>query len=895
MPPHAAGRDVPSFAGAQDFTLLRTKLYIPSPRAELVPRPHLIERLNQGLTGRLTLVSAPAGFGKTTLLGAWMPEISPDRIKPGWLSLDENDNDPTRFFLYLIAALQRLVPSIGHTVAGMLQTHQPVAVETVMSAIINELAAVPEDLMLVLDDYHLITNQAIHGAITFLLQNMPPNLHLIIATRMDPPLHLPQLRARGQAVELRAADLRFTPAETAILFNQVLGMDLSRADIEVLEQRTEGWIAGLHLAVLALRYLPDEAERIRFVRTFRGSHRYVLDYLVDEVLSRQTGDVQAFLYQTAWLERFCAPLCDAVTGRDDSDAILALLDRSNLFIVPLDDERRWYRYHRLFADLLRARASDDADGTERHRRAAGWYQERGFVDYAFEHWMRAGDFAGAATLVETQALTHLNQGQTSLVLAWIDRLPPEMLASRPWLLIFRAWGLLLTGEAISVPNCLQQAERAGATEDAAPEMAGHVAAIRAYVAALRGDVSAAMAQAQQALTQLKPDDLATRSVVAFVLGGMHLLAGEVGSARLAFTEAAQTGQAAGNRHVSVPAWCAAASLQVDLGHLGQAEALYYKALDLTMTPGGRPLPLAAQPYNGLAHLAYERNDLLAASDWLDKSLELGRQWHNPETTVNALLNRAAIQRAQGDRGAAAVTWGEAAQTAAGRTLTPTSASSLTAMHLTLLLDAGDVRGAVRLAAERGLTSDGPANFAHQAEHVALAQILLAQGRPEEAQALLARLISAAQEDGRNGSLIKLLALQALTSQVQHQTDRALLSLEHALSLAKAEGFVRSLVDQGHPLATLLAQLPPSAYRDILLAACDEGPTVGAPAAFGHLSERELEVLRLMAVGLNNQAIADDLVLALGTVKAHAVAIYRKLDVNSRIQAVARARELGIIP
>jgi LuxR family maltose regulon positive regulatory protein len=907
--------------GEMTAPLLRIKLFFPPIRPGLVPRPHLLERLDAGLHCKLTLICAPAGFGKTTLLSEW----AADTHQPiGWVSLDNGDNTPMRFWTYVIAALEGLLPGVGDAARSLLHAPQPSPIELVLTTLINDITTAMEGnrrvddyekpapieaqsrpYTLVLDDYHAIEAPPIHAALAFLLDHLPTNLHLVIATRADLPLRLSLLRARGQLVEIRAADLRFTVDEAAAFLNQTIGLKLSEKDVAALERRTEGWITGLQMAALALQGIPAEAEQTRFVEAFSGSHRFVLDYLVEEVLSQQSADVQDFLWQTAVLERFTAPLCDAVTGQDNGQTMLATLDQANLFLIPLDDDRRWYRYHHLFADLLRARSRDDADWVRRHRRAAEWYQAHGFTEDAFEHWVKAGALAEAAALVETQALTHLNQGQTTLVLAWVDRLPTDLVASHPWLLIFRAWGLLLTGEVTAVPACLGQAEQAATAAAAASEVAGHLAAMRAYMAAIQGDVSTTIAQAQQALAQLRPDDLAIRSVVAFVLGGMHLLVGELVAAQSAFTEAAQTGQAADNRHVAVPAWCAVAYLQLDRGQLREAEATYHKALDLAMTQRKRPLPLAAQPYNGLARLAYERNDLIAASEWLDKSLRLSRQWHSPETTVYSLLARAAIHRAQGSLDEATAAWQEAAAVAETSALTPLSASRLTATRQELWLATGDVAAAARSASGRGVTADTPLSYVREAEHVALVRILLAQGRAGEARALLGRLAAAAQKDGRSGSLIKLLALQAVVYQTQRQMEQARSALGHALSLAGPEGYVRTFVDEGLPMARLLTEIKTeggrtAVYADKLLAAFpdleaepsvigDQGSAMVEP-----LSDRELEVLQLISIGLSNQAIADELVVALGTVKAHTAAIYRKLDVSSRTQAVARARALGLI-
>ena len=496
--------------------LLRTKLYVPRLRPLLVPRPHLIEKLNQGLQQgcKLTLVSAPAGFGKTTLIVEWAAAHSRGMRNQSlripqlcWLSLDENDNDPSRFLAYVAAALQKITISVGETAVALLQSPQPVPIEEVLTSLLNDIVslAVDEDpahpVILILDDYHHINAHAVHDTLTFLLDNLPPNWRLILISRSDPPLPLSRLRVRGQLTEIRQADLRFTGTEAAAFLNDVMGLSLTAGQVEVLESRTEGWIAGLQLAALSLRSRDDTAD---FIAAFSGSHRFVMDYLTDEALQQLDEETRRFLYQTAILRRLNADLCDMLTGRNDSQAILIRLEQANLFIVPLDDERHWYRYHHLFADLLRQRLKGEQQTSELHQRAAGWYAQNGFTAEAIYHSFAARDLIQAARLIEKQALSTLDRGEMATVIGWLEALPAEMVRTRPWLSIAFAWSLLLTGQVAGIESALRDAAQAVANdkEAAARHVLGHIAAIRAYVSLMMGNVAGAAHYAREALVEL---------------------------------------------------------------------------------------------------------------------------------------------------------------------------------------------------------------------------------------------------------------------------------------------------------------------------------------------------------------------------------------------------------
>lgn len=886
--------------------LVQTKLNFPQTQPALVARTRLIAKLNDGLgldgspSGKLFLFAAPAGFGKTSLVVEWLNHLPHGRFRLAWLSLDENDSDPTRFLAYLVAALQQACPELASAVPEMLHSPQTVAPTLALTCLINEIAEIHASILLVLDDYHVLNNSTIHQSISFLLENMPSNLRLIITSRSDPPFPLARLRARRELVEIRVDDLRFTATETAVLFRHILPLNLPPEDVAVLGQRTEGWITGLQLAALALQGIATPQAQRQFIQSFSGTHRYILDYLLEEVLARQPQDTLAFLQQTAVLDQLTASLCDAVTGRDDSQAMLEALARANFFLFPLDDARQWYRYHHLLADLLRARGQPDSRQNERHERAAAWYWANGLADEALAHYLKAGLPEKAAHLAEAQALPLLAQGQTATFRAWVDRLPPAAVAARPGLLVSLAWSQLVTGQIADAFDSLQRAEQV-----AIPEITGDIAAIQAYIAAFQGDTETAIDRAEQALALLAADNLNIRSVITFVLGSLRLQVGAFALAQQTFAEAASSGQAAQNRQVAVSAQCAVADMEVARGQLRQAEVTYQKALAQAQLAAGRPLPLAVEPATGLARLAYERNNLDRAAHWLDENEELIQQWHNPNTAVNHRLARFAIHLARAELAAAARAWEEASQIAGDHVLTPPTASRLAAARLHLLLVNGQTAAAWALAEQQGLTREQALGYVCEPEQIAVAHILLAQGRAEQTWQLLSRLAVMAQSDGRNGSLIKLLTLQAVAHQAQRQAEPAQNCLLQALSLAHPAGYVRTFLDEGQPLAELLAKLQakdagPLDYIHSLLQAFGEKgpstPTLPSPQPIVEaLTRRELEILRLLAAGLSNRAIATEMVITVGTVKTHVSRIMGKMGAANRTQAVARARELGLLP
>jgi LuxR family maltose regulon positive regulatory protein len=892
--------------------LLTTKLYIPPIRPELVPRPHLIERLNEGLHRKLTLISAPAGFGKTTLLSEWVADCG---WPVAWISLDEGDNDLTRFLAYLIAALQSVDGNIGQGLLAALQSPGAVNVEAVLTTLLNEIADLPDSFILILDDYHLIEAQPIHQALTFLLDHLHPlpgGMHLVIATRVDPPLPLARLRSRGQLTELRTADLRFTPDEAAAFLNQVMGLGLSAEDVAVLEVRTEGWIVGLHMAALSMQGR-DKEHIAGFVASFTGSHRYSLDYLTGEVLLQQPESVQTFLLRTSILDRLTGSLCDAVTGQSDGQTMLKLLEAANLFIVPLDDERRWYRYHHLFANLLRRQLSKTQPDLlpALHLQASDWYGKTGLVGEAVSHALAAEDVERAARLVERRALAMIFLGELTTLVGLLDALPDEVVRSRPWLCIAHAWALVFAGLLDGVELRLEGAETAldrfgDARRAEGPvlstvegrHIAGHISAIRAYVAALRGDMSRAAELTREALEQLPEEDLAVRGLSAGLLGSVLRWSGDLVAAAQALANAIAITQAASDSHTTVEALNNLAAVQLAQGQLHKTVATCQDALLLAgeyVKRGGRPLPSAGSGYYLMSQVLREWNDLEAALRHAREGIELCEQWGWSEGLAFGYRRLARALQAIGDIDGAHEAIQKARQAASD--LSPWFGAHMAAHQARLWMAQGNLTAASRWVRESGLSADDEPDHQYMVEYSILVRVLIAQGKLDEALGLLARLLEMAEVAGAILVVIEILALQAMALQAQGKDVQALTALERALSLAEPEGYVRIFIDEGAPMAALLRTVASRGialdYVGKLLAALGETAPPVTPLA-EPLSERELEVLRLLAAGLSNREIAAELFLAVGTVKKHTSNIYSKLNVSKRTRAVARARELGLL-
>ncbi|MDI7275523.1 MAG: tetratricopeptide repeat protein, partial [Anaerolineae bacterium] len=769
--------------------LLTTKLSPPAAPHSLVRRARLLDRLNEGCRRKLTLVSAPAGFGKTTLLAEWAAAA---RLLVAWVSLDEHDNDPHRFWTYVIAALAG--PSPVAEAPLLLQPGPSRALDDALAGWINEAVhAVPGDLALVLDDFHLITNPALHRSVTFLLDHSPPRLHLVIAGREALSLPVARLRAQGQLMEVRAGDLSFTPAETAALLRRILGLDLSADVLEALQARTEGWAAALQLAALSLREGTDPAE---FIRTFAGTHRHIVDYLAEQVLQRQEPRPQRFLTETSILERLSGPLCDALLGEAGSQDTLERLERANLFLVPLDNDRRWYRYHQLFAGFMQARLRQDAPGRwrELHCRAARWLEQQGDAPQAFEHWITAGEVDQAARLAEESGRALLERAEAALVLAWLERLPRQAVRCRPWLSVLQAYALAIAGQVSQAETCLQEAEQAvGDTQAAGAalpgEIWGHIAAIRAYYAMLASEPERAHALIRTALVRLPPDARSSRSGAHNLLGSILLALDDAEGARQAFHEAVSEGRQSESPSTAVAPLLNLADLQRQQGRLRQAFETMQEAVRLGQGPGGHALPISADAYAGVAGLLYEWNELEAAAEQAEMAVALSRRGGDADAIVRCCLTLAWTCRAQGRlERARGLLQGVEQMVRRGRATGQPQlgwgAEQMWLGHrLRWSLAEGEYRQAARLAEEHGLGPEEQLTFRAEPGQVLLARLLLAQGRAEEALQRLERLLDVVIAAGRMGRATEVLALLALALQARGEGARAVEALLRALALA----------------------------------------------------------------------------------------------------------------
>jgi LuxR family transcriptional regulator, maltose regulon positive regulatory protein len=928
--------------------VLVTKLFAPTRRPELVARHRLAEQLDTTLDGghRLTLVSAPAGFGKTTLLGDWLGHLDDrhldnghqDNGHPGtraaWLSLDEDDNDLPRLLTHLLAALHGAGLDVDPAILESLDMASASAsASATLTALVNDITRAgqhaPEaQWIVVLDDYHAIAASAVHEAVTFLLDHLPGQLHLVIATRSD-PLPLARLRSRGQLTEVRAADLRFAPAEAREFLNQVMGLDLTAADVEALEERTEGWIAGLQLAALSLRGMPDRGAVAGFIEAFTGSNRFVIDYLADEVLVRQPDEVRDFLLRTAVLDRLSGPLCDAVTGRRDGARMLEDLERANVFLVPLDPQRSWYRYHHLFADVLRARllAVSPDQVSDLHQRASAWYAAHGHVVDAVRHALAAEDFDRAAYLVEEALSVVRRTRQDGLLLSWMRSLPESVVRRSPVLSIHAGWSLLISGDLDAVDSRLDDADAALAagahdqalatawadTDDLRTAPAT-ISVYRASLAQARGDVAGTVRHAQRALDMAGPQDHFVRGAGAGYLGLAAWAAGDVQAALSTFSEAVRSLHAAGNLVDELDATVVLADMWVASGRPGRARQLYERALH-TATAGGEPYPRAtADLHVGLAELDRELDDLAGAEAHLATARVLGERASITENRHRWFVVTAQVRAAHGDFATAADLLDQAQ--ALYRAGFYPDVRPIPAMRARVHIAQGNLAATDEWARDHDLTSAGESTYLREYNHLTLARLLLARHRvtpgvdqagsafPAATLGLLDRLHAAAVDAGRDGSVIEIRMLQALAQHAHGDTPRALSALSQAmLEAPEPPNYVRLYLDEGAPMTALLRAAAGDERGSALqgharrLLERAEAPVESAepqqPLA-GPLSRRELEVLRLLDSQLTGPEIARELFVTLNTLRSHTKRIFTKLDVTTRAAAVRRAHESRLL-
>ncbi len=892
--------------------LIQTKLSAPQLRPLLVQRPRLFRRLDESARGKLTLVSAPAGYGKSTLVCAWIHDKK--RESPNsqfcWLSLDVDDDDPVHFLTYFASALQGVSDKLGAGTLGMLQASRPPAMNTLVAMLIDAIVQADIAFTVVLDDYQNISATVIHDTLTFLLEYQPPQMHLVLLTREDPPLPLSRLRAGGQMAEIRFHDLRFDVEDTAAFLNDIMHLNLSENEIAALEERTEGWIAGLQLAALSMRGLDDTRS---FVQSFTGSSRYVLDYLIEEVFQRQTADVKDFLLQTAVLERFSAPLCDAVTGRDDSADVLLQLEQANLFIVALDESRQWYRYHQLFADLLRHRTRRQGLlASESHERASRWYEANDFPAEAIKHALEAKSWNYAADLLENNSTRMLKHGQIATLLRWAGALPEDAIVARPELCISLAWALALSRKVDEAERYL---EPLLPMAEQYPVFWAQVLTLQAHIARTRHDIPRTIAYSQRALGLLPTDDFNSRSILGVNLGVAHLYSGDLTAAKAVWMAAAENAQRAKNHHACILAMSFAGQVQAAWGDLHDGASLQRRAIRLGEE--NRALPATGRARVNLAALLYEWNELETAVSMLQSALELSKRTGDNAVEWDAYRTLALVRQAQGKNGEATEAI-ERAHDAARYGEAPANLRLANMIvHLQIALRQNDLAAAARCyRASQALDDDGVswrsdllvnAGCLFSQPGLTWARFLLARGEDRAAAALLADCYEAAAAAGLPHDQINARVWQALAAA---DKESAVSFLTEAVFQGQPEGFVRSFIDAGAALRPLLQELVSlevaPVYLGQLVAALEAktgGPalsrtprTLTAPAQplIEPLSDRELQIVQLLADRQTNAEIALAIVVSVNTVKTHLQHIYEKLGVHDRRTAVVRARELQLI-
>jgi len=919
-------------------SILVTKLFAPPTRTKLVHRPDLLKHLSDGLDRKLTLLSAPAGFGKTTLVSHWVEhlqgnnEIDCQPIKVAWLSLDQDDNDPVRFLTYFIAALNKIKDigtELGKGALSMLQSPQPPSTNAVLISLINELAAIPDKVIFVLDDYHLIEAKPIDQALIFLLENLPPQLHLVIATRQDPNLSLGRLRARNQLTELRAADLRFTSAEAADFLNQMMGLNLSSEDIAELETRTEGWIAGLQLAAISMQGRQDHAD---YIKSFTGSNRLVLDFLIEEVLGQQSESTQNFLLQTAILDRMTGSLCDVLTGQENSQATLELLDHANLFIVPLDEERRWYRYHHLFADLLRQKMhqTQAEQLKELHDKASEWYKQNGLIDQAIEHALKSKDFDQAAYLIQSQIDVLWQRGEHGKLRRWVQALPEDLLLTEPQLGIIHAYYLHTIGEYTSAEQLLQRIEWIldphGNGDEVIPsleckhlleidrlKLTGRLSLIRALIYSFDGNIKGIIKQADRALEYLPEQDLTWRNLSGFALGDAHSYLGDTAASYDARFATLRACEAEGNIFYILLAALKLATTLREQGELYRTRDLCNDQVRLAEKYNLAEINIVGCIKTILGEVLAEFNDLERAIQHARQGVKIAEGGQNLVFLSMSYLYLMRVLFSKKDLAGAEEVFDKVLRLERKMTIPIWLSSQMASWQVKFWLLQDDLEAISNWADKREILIYDD-HHAHEEidhlsmiDHIVYARILIAQDRMEETIQLLRYLYQTAEGSGRISRSIEIRMLQALAYQSTGQIEQAMESFEHVLNLAEPKGFIRIFVDDGPPIANLLyealkREIAPEYIRRLLAAfpvtEPEETnltkPQVDQSKLIEPLSDREIEVLQFIAKGLTNQEISNKLFLSMHTVKTHTRNIYSKLGAHHRAEAVAKARGFGIL-
>ncbi|HWT22931.1 MAG TPA: LuxR C-terminal-related transcriptional regulator [Solirubrobacteraceae bacterium] len=907
--------------------VLATKLQLPRPRRRLVPRARLTDRMraDAGEGPRLVLVAAPAGFGKTTLLAQWLAAAESSQRRVAWLALDPGDADLRQFLTHLVAAIQTAEPDAGGDALALLEARADTAADPVLVSLINDLDVLAGPTVVALDDYHVIDVPGVHEAVTFLLDNLPPHVTLAMTTRADPPLPLARLRARGELVEVRAADLRFTAGEAETFLNEVMELQLDPTLVAALEARTEGWAAGLQLAALSARTHAGGAggsgDVSGFVEAFSGSHRFILDYLVEEVLDRQPDEVRAFLLDTSVLDQLAGGLCDALTGRSDGQPMLETLERENVFVVPLDDERRWFRYHHLFAGALRARlAARHADRVAGlHAAAGGWLAENGLLGDAVRHAIASGDHERTADLVELALADLRRRRQDRTLREWLAALPGDVVRRRPLLAMFMGWSRLSEGDfdgveawlaaaeagldatpSSTMPTAASPAEAARDRECELRSVPAMAAVYRASVAQARGDVDGTVAHARRALALAGPEDHFPRGAAAGFAGLAAWAAGDLGTAVDTFSEAVASLRAAGMVADALGATVVLANMWLARGRPAEARRLLERALAAAERHPGPVLPTTGDLHVGLADLLREQGDLDAAAHHLEAARELGERASLLENRHRWYTATAALLRAHGDLDGAVAMLDQAEPLFLPGYFP--DVRPIAATRARVRIAQGRLDDARAWARERGVAPTDPPAYLAEYDQLTLARLLVAEGDVRGALLLLDRVLDAAQDAGRDGSVVEGRLVRALAHRANGGAEPAAADLAAALADGVPAGYCRLFLDEGRPMAELLGRVARAAPRDVrthaerLLAAAQR-PSPPAPARRAseeELSDREREVLRLLATELSGPEIARQLFVSVNTLRTHTKHIFTKLDVNTRRAAVRRATELGLL-
>ena len=875
--------------------VLKTKLHIPTTRSECISRPQLIDKLSGGLNHKLILVSAPAGFGKSTIISEWIRQselLSPE-YKTTWISLDEGDNDLQRFISYFAAAFELIDHETGIKIQSLLQEPELPAIDNIVQIIVNEIQTLPVEILFVLDDYHIIENREIHKLIALFLDYLPPQIHLVLCMRSDPFLPISRLRAGNQITEIREKDLRFTHEESTRFLTKMAGQDLTENQIETLEKRTEGWIAGLQLAALSLKEQNDPST---YIQAFSGDDRYVMDYLVDEVISIQPPYIQDFLYRTSILNRFNSSLCNvlATTKMQENGEIIDYLERSNLFLISLDNNRHWYRYHHLFSDILLNRLSQSQPDLIKtlHNRASVWFEENELIIEAVHHALKAEDNDRAALLVEKNAMDLLAQGELHEILKFYNLLPEYEINNRPWLCIYFAWALMFRGHMDEVESILKYVD----SEE--PEITGNISAIHAYMNVATGNYVKAMELAKISKELLSKDNHSVLSTVIWVLGYVNLLFGQLTEAGNNFKEVIKLGRLLKNPWTVINGMTDLANVYMASGKLRNALSLYREAIEFSAGKNIQHFGYMGRVETGLAHVLYEMNDLIEAEQYTRSSIKKIKQWENPNHDIYTYDILAQIQITEKKYKEAGETLDQADKIIQNFSVLPFLNHNIEYIRVRLWLTLKKGNFLSNWISDNPITNNQNTPIRILLIH---ARILMGKKQYKEALKLLEIPLKQAEEKKLQSLEIEILILQSLLFQSLNETERAIKSLKKGLRLGELEGFVRLFVNEGYPLKNLLSRIvkhkPVNNYASKLLPLFENTRSIimqkPLSGLIEPLSERELDVLRFLKSDLTGPEIAEKLYISLSTVRTHTKNIYEKLGVNNRRAAVTRARELEI--